>query len=174
MDLIVSFSGRENGNCDEIAAYVSSGNGKIVCFRDLNVHACAGCRYECFAGACRYRGDDIYGLYTSMLGYDRVILLVPMYGGNPSSLYFVFCERAQDFFMHNDVYGEIVRRLYIIGVYGSAEESPDFVPGLEKWFAGTPCRGRVLGIERHRYGQKMGDRVLDAEEVKERIANFLT
>ena len=173
MDLIISFSGRSNGNCDQIAAYISSENSRIVYFRDLNVHACSGCQYECFAGACKYRGDDIYDLYESMIQYDRVILLVPMYCGNPASLYFTFNERSQDYFMHNDTYEEIVRRLYIIGIHGKEETTPDFIPILEKWFCDTPYHDRVLGIERHLHDQKINDRILDVEEVKARITNFL-
>ena len=103
-----------------------------------------------------------------------VILIVPMYCGNPASLYFIFHERCQDYFSHNESrYEEVVKRLYIIGVYGKAETSPDFVSCLEKWFEGSGYSGRVLGIERHLYGQKMGDRVLDAAEVTEKIGQFL-
>lgn len=173
MDLIISFSGRANGNCDRVAGFIAAPNDKIVSFRSLKVHSCSNCGYECFKGACKYREDDIYPLYRSMTEYDRVILLVPMYGGNPSSLYFIFNERGQDFFMRNDTYDEIIKRLYIIGIYGSAEETPDFIPCLEKWFYGSPCQNRVLGIERHTYGQKLGDFVLDIPEIREKILTFL-
>lgn len=173
MNLIISFSGRENGNCDQIARYIAASGDKIIYFRDLNVHPCYGCGYECFSGVCRYRADDIYGLYSNMCSFSKVILLVPMYCGNPASLYFTFNERCQDFFMHNDTYDEIIRRLYIIGIYGSAEETPDFIPCLEKWFSGSEYRNRVLGIERHLYGQRMDDNVLDVDEVKEKIDRFL-
>lgn len=77
------------------------------------------------------------------------------------------------YFMHNDTYEEIVRRLYIIGIYGKEETTPDFIPILEKWFCDTPYHNRVLGIERHLYDQRINDRVLDLEEVKTRITNFL-
>lgn len=173
MDLIISFSGREHGNCDQIAEFISSCDSKVVHFRKLNVHACANCQYECFGGVCKYRDDDIYGLYDSMCGYDRVILLVPMYGGNPASLYFAFSERCQDYFMHNDTYDTIIKRLYIIGIYGKAETTPDYIPGFEKWFNGSPYHNRVLGIERHMYNQKIRDSVLDVEEIKNMITEFL-
>ncbi len=176
-NLIISFSGRKNGNCDQIGQYIASagdGNDKVVRFRELNAHPCCGCEYECFGGVCKYREDDVYSLYGEMCRYDRVILIVPMYCGNPASLYFIFHERCQDYFSHNESrYEEVVKRLYIIGVYGKAETSPDFVPCLEKWFEGSGYSGRVLGIERHLYGQKMGDCVLDAAEVTEKIGQFL-
>ncbi len=55
MNLIVSFSGRENGNCDSISEYIASKGDTIIHFRNLNVHDCSGCKYECFNGYCKYR-----------------------------------------------------------------------------------------------------------------------
>lgn len=173
MNLIISFSARDGGNCDSIAKYISSPEDKIVHFRALDFHPCLNCSYECFADRCKYRGDDIYGLYTSMLSYDRVILIVPMYCGNPCSLYFIFNERCQDYFTHNDTYGELIKRLHIIAVYGRSEETPDFIPCFEKWFNCSPYSGRVLGLERHAYGQKLHDRLLDVEEVRAKLKAFL-
>ena len=174
MKLIISFSGRKNGNCDDIATYISEKKDEIVYFRELKVHPCSDCNYECFKGCCKYHGDDIYTLYESMLKYDKVICIVPMYCGNPSSLYFKFNERCQDYFMHNEeCYEKIISKLYMIGVYGDSETTPDFIPCLEKWFEGTSYKNRVLGIERHKYDQRMEDKILDVEEVREMLKTFV-
>ena len=173
MNLIISFSARPGGNCDSIAGYIAAPEDKILYFREMYFHPCVNCAYDCFRGRCKYRLDDMYSLWESMLQYDKVILAVPMYCGNPCSLYFIFSERCQDFFMHNDCFEDILSRLYIIGVYGSAAESPDFIPCLEKWFTGTPYTGHVLGLERHTLGQKMPDSLLDLEQVREKLKNFL-
>lgn len=174
MNLIISFSGRAKGNCDSIAEFISNSGDEIVYFRDKNVHGCSNCEYECFNANCKYREDDIYGIYDSMLRFDKVVLIVPMYCGNPSSLYFIFNERCQDYFMHNeDKHEAIVSRLYIVGVYGQKEDVPDFIPCFEKWFECSEYENRVLGIERHKYGLKMGDAVIDIGEVRELLAEFL-
>lgn len=174
MNLIISFSGRAKGNCDSIAEFIANPGDEIIYFRDKEIHGCSNCQYECFAGECKYREDDIYGIYESMLKVDKVIWIVPMYCGNPSSLYFIFQERCQDFFMnYEDKYEDILSRLYIIGVYGKQENSPDFIPCLEKWFAGLPYENRVLGIERHKYNQKLMDSVLAVEDVKAELKKFL-
>jgi len=174
MNLIISFSGRENGNCDSISQYIASSDDTVICFRNLNVHNCSNCKYECFDGICKYRQDDVYQLYESMLGYDKIFLIVPMYCGNPSSLYFKFNERCQDYFMHNEEsYEAIVSRLYIIGVYGDRNSTPDFIPCFEKWFACTRFNNHVLGIERHKYGQKITDKILCVEEVKDTLTRFV-
>lgn len=172
-NLIISFSGRENGNCDQIAQYIASDSDRIVPFRELNVHPCYGCGYECFSGECKYRADDIYGLYSNMCNYKKVILIVPMYCGNPASLYFIFNERCQDYFMHNDTYEEIIKRLYIIGIYGNAKTTPDFIPCFEKWFNCSSYQNRVLGIECHFYGQKLHNNILDVKEVAEKLQDFI-
>lgn len=79
-------------------------------------------------------------------------MVVPMYCGNPSSLYYCFNERSQDYFMcHGDDYISFAERLFIIGVYGSSKKTPDFIRCLKKWFEGTPFMHHVLGIERHLY-----------------------
>ena len=81
MNMIISFSGRENGNCDSISEYIASKDDSIIYFRNLNVHECSRCKYECFKGRCKYRQDDIYNLYESMLSYDKIFFIVPMYCG---------------------------------------------------------------------------------------------
>lgn len=173
MNLIISFSGRKNGNCDNIAGMISKKEDKIIHFRDLNIHPCYGCNYECFRGECPYRDDGLYELYVQMGNYEKVILIVPMYCGNPSALYFIFSERCQDYFMHNDTYEEIVKRLYIIGIYGNSETTPNFIPCFEQWFHGSPYQNHVLGIERHLYSQNLSDSILDVEDVVIKIRDFL-
>ena len=91
MKLIISFSGRKNGNCDQIAEYIAGESDKIIHLREMGIHPCMNCKYECF----------------------------------------------------------------------------------EKWFACTGASGRVLGIERHPYNQKMRESILDVEEVWEKIRAFL-
>lgn len=174
MNLVISFSGRDGGNCDQILDYIAKPEDTKKYFRYMNIHSCSHCQYECFTEDCKYHDDDIYGLFESMLEYEKVILVVPMYCGNPSSLYFIFNERCQDFFMRNEEkYGDIVSSLYIIGVYGNQKHTPDFIPCFEKWFTGSGKENHVLGIERHTLGLEKDDLVLSKEIVKKQIDQFL-
>lgn len=174
MRLIVSFSARRDGNCGQIARYLAGEGDRIVHYAGLNAHACAGCDYECMQRACRYREDGVHELYQAMAQAERAVLIVPMYGGNPCAQYFAFCERGQDYFRSEEAYEAFVQRLYIIGVYGSARENPDFVPCLQKWFAGTGLKGRVLPLERHVYGQRLTDSLLDVADVRDQLDHFMT
>lgn len=174
MNLIISFSARTTGNCGEVAKYIFTPGDKLVHFKDLNVHCCNNCEYECFNDACKFRDDDMYALYDSMQKYDKVILIVPMYCGNPSSLYFTFTERSQDYFFHNDeTYKIIEEKLYIIGIYGSRKESPCFLAHFEQWFDSQSPTHHVLGIERHEFNQRMADSVLDLAVVRNEIKSFV-
>lgn len=174
MNLIISFSGRKDGNSDAIAKYIAKEDDKILFFRDLDVHQCKNCDYECFDGFCRYHDDAIYNLYEEMNNYQKVILIVPMYCGNPASLYFVFHERCQDYFMRNEEkYNNIIKRLFFIGIYGDKEQNPDFIGCFEKWFHHSGYSNHVLGIERHKYNLKLKDSVLDVEELRALISEFV-
>ena len=174
MQLFISFSARKDGNSDEIAKYLCKEGDKIIFFRDLNISSCKNCNYECFSDYCKYHNDGIYSLYDSFKNYEKVVLIVPMYCGNPSSLYFIFNERCQDFFIHNEAeYEDILKRLYIIGIYGNKEQTPDFIPCLEKCFNCTEYTNHVLGLERHKYNLKLQDNILDVPELKKQIDGFM-
>ncbi len=76
--------------------------------------------------------------------------------------------------MHNeDQYENIIKRLFIIGIYGDNEKSPDFISCLEKWFNGSKYCNHVLGIERHKCNLKLKDSILNVQEIKKTISEFL-
>ena len=78
MNMIISFSGRENGNCDSISKYISSKDDTVIYFRDLNVHNCSKCNYECLEACCKYHQDDVYNLYEQMKHCNKIFFIVPM------------------------------------------------------------------------------------------------
>lgn len=71
MRLFVSFSARKDGNSDEIARYLAKEDDQIIYFRDLNVHNCSNCDYECFETSCKYCNDDIYNLLEEMCKFQN-------------------------------------------------------------------------------------------------------
>ncbi len=74
---------------------------------------------------------------------------------------------------HENDYISFVERLFIIGVYGSKKESPDFIRCFEKWFEVTPYPHHVPVIERRLYRQTMKDSVMDIEPVKMALQGFI-
>jgi transcriptional regulator with XRE-family HTH domain len=159
-NLYISFSARSNGNSESIIKYMMKDNDEFISFKDLFINSCSKCNYECMnANKCKYRYDDIYNLLDISLKYNKIIFVVPMYSGNPSSIYFILMERMQDYFSDNEInYPTFISKLHIIGIYGSNEETPFFIPlisGILDDF------NKCLPIQRHKYEIKMNDIVIE-------------
>ena len=114
----------------KVADLVIVDNDTFISFKDLFINQCNKCNYECMTiNKCKYRHDDVYNLLNNSIMYNKIIFVVPMYCGNPSSLYFTLIERMQDYFNNNESnYPLFVNKLHIIGIYGSSEETPLFIP----------------------------------------------
>ena len=159
-NLYISFSARSNENSEQIIKYMMNELDEIICFKDLFINLCNKCNYECLNNNnCKYRYDDIYNLLDISLKYNKIVFVVPMYSGNPSSLYFTLLERMQDYFNNNvDNYSIFVNKLHIIGIYGSNEESPYFIPLISSILDNLD---KCLPIQRHKFEIKMNDSVID-------------
>ena len=116
--------------------------------------------------------NDIYQLIDASLKFKSIVLLVPMYCSNPSSLYFVFNERMQDYFSKNsDKWDAFASKTKIIAIFGSEKETPLFIPTLSQLVNGD--YSKILKIERHIYNLKMEDRVIDNSSALKKIDLFL-
>ena len=159
-NLYVSFSARSNGNSENIIKYMSEDNDTFISFKDLFINSCNKCNYECMTvNKCKYRHDDIYNLIEISLKYNKIIFVVPMYSGNPSSLYFTLMERMQDYFNNNEInYPIFIDKLHLIGIYGSNEETPYFIHVISSILDDF---NKCLPIQRHKYEIKMNDLVIN-------------
>ena len=170
--IFISFSARDFGNCYDVAHHKMNERDRYVAFKDLSYHSCSKCNYECFTKICKYRNDDIYQLIDASLKFQSIVLLVPMYCSNPSSLYFVFNERMQDYFSKNsDKWDAFASKTKIIAIFGSEKETPLFIPTLSQLVNGD--YSKILKIERHIYKLKMEDRVIDNSSALKKIDLFL-
>lgn len=70
-------------------------------------------------------------------------------------------------------YEKIIEKLHIIGVYGNAEEYPDFLNFFARQYQFENVEKHILGLERHKYNQKMKDLLLDEEDVKVKLNGFI-
>ncbi len=171
--LFISFSAKNDGNSAQMINYYKKENDDYVLFKDINYHTCSKCNYECMKTECKYRFDDIYNLYDLMNKYKKTYLIIPMYASNPSSLYFIFNERSQDYFIHNNNYEHIISKMYYIGIYGSKEEYPYFLKHFETIYNTEEYKKHVLGIERHKYNLKLNDSIMDVKEIKDKLNDFI-
>ena len=159
-NLYVSFSARSNGNSENIIKYMMNDNDTFISFKDLFINSCNKCNYECMSiNKCKYRYDDIYNLLDVSISYNKIVFVIPMYCGNPSSLYFTLMERMQDYFSNNEInYSSFINKLHIIGIYGSNEENPLFIPLISSILNDM---NKCLPIQRHKYEIKISDSVMN-------------
>lgn len=157
-----------------IAKYISSEDDLTLYMREICIQPCADCDYECMSGQCKYHIDGVYALFEQFSIADKIFFIVPMYCGNPSALYFILNERSQGYFMRNEnQYENMVEKLYIIGVYGNAEDYPDFLKTFAGQYGFTDVKKHILGLERHKYHQKINSFLLDEEDVKRKLSEFI-
>ncbi len=159
-NLYISFSARANGNSENIIKYMMEEKDTFINFKDLFINFCNKCNYECMSiNKCIYRYDDIYNLLDISIKYNKIVFVVPMYCGNPSSLYFTLMERMQDYFNNNESnYLIFINKLHAIGIYGSNEESRLFIPLISNILDNLD---KCLPIQRHKYGIKMNESVIN-------------
>ena len=77
--VIVSFSARKNGNCEQIAEYIRTTaemqtNVSIYKFSDFQICPCGYCEYECFhvEAVCPHIDDMEYELLEKICSSDYV------------------------------------------------------------------------------------------------------
>lgn len=179
---IVSFSGRDNGNCRAIADFIATRNrqGRVnyICAKDLNIHPCSDCDYQCMAGACVYSDDEETFLQKARRA-KKIIWLVPMYCGYPSSLYFKINERSQRFWMNHDddYYMSFLNKLYVIAIGNVTKDTP-FQAIFEQPYKGTVlepvAEQHVLVIEAMKHGlNSLHHTLIHEEGVQAMVEDFL-
>lgn len=95
---VISFSGRANGNCSQIADYlkeIHGGDTQLYKFSDFSISPCGCCDHQCFADQpCPHINDMEVTLQEAVTNSDRTYFIVPNYCGYPCSNFFVFNERC--------------------------------------------------------------------------------
>ena len=171
--IILSFSGRNKGNCSQIAKFVQElTGGKAFLFSDLNVHPCGQCGGECFQSGkdCPHIADDVFSLYEAVTKSDRAIYILPNHCDYPNANFFAFNERSLCFFSGRpellDAYFAIPKKFIVI----SGGEQETFRNALSQ-HAENPD---ILFLRAADYGQKsIAGELMTVPEVARRIETFI-
>jgi len=99
---IVNFSGRYNGNCNDIAGYIKEvldADVDIFDFYGVKATPCGNCNYECLdaADGCLIN-DEIADVYAALISADAIYFVVPNYINYPCANFWIFNERKQGVF----------------------------------------------------------------------------
>ena len=166
---IISFSGRANGNCSAISAYLKELYGDSAeeyRFADFSITPCGCCDHQCFQGKnCPHIGDMEVTLLEAVASSDLAYFIVPNYCGYPCSNFFVFHERCvcwtwgrQD---RADAYGH-TRKKFIV-VSNSGEDN--FRQVFRYQGSGEPD---ILFLGSRKYGNS----IMASQEARETVKIF--
>lgn len=171
--VILSFSGRKNGNCAQIAEFVESlTGGKAFLFSDLEIHPCGQCGCECFRNGadCPHISDDVHSLYEAVTASDLAVYILPNHCDYPNAHFFAFNERSLCCFSGRpdllEAYGQVPKKFIVI----SGGEQDAFRRALSQ-HASDP---EILFLRAADYGKKSiaGD-LMTVPEVARQIEYFI-
>ena len=105
--VIVSFSGRNNGNCEQVATHICNTiekrtNVLVYKFSEFRITSCGYCDYECFhkVSVCPHIGDMEKELLSKISRSDMVYFIVPNYCDHPCANFYLFNERSLCYFQN--------------------------------------------------------------------------
>lgn len=171
--VILSFSGRKNGNCENIARQVRLlTGGEIFSFAGLTVHPCGGCNGECFArgDACPHIGDDVRRLYEAVTNAAYAIYILPNHCDYPNANFFAFNERSLCFFSGRgdllDAYTSVPKKFIVV----SGGEQASFRAALSQHSENPD----ILFLSAKKYGRRSidGD-LMTVPEAVSAVENFI-
>lgn len=171
---ILVFSTRENGNCANIAKFVSNyhkENAAILVISAENARPCGNCDYECLTpgAVCPLADPEYRSLMDSICECDLVYFVVPNFCGYPCAEYFAYNERTVGYFqMDRDRmkrYMDIPKRFIVV----SNTEGFEAVMRQQ-----TNEEPKILYLKSGKYKKRStaGD-ILESEDAKNDLRAFL-
>ena len=176
--LVVNFSGRENGNCENISNVIKETfnmeNVEIISFNHLNVQPCSKCNYECFENKenCPFYNDEIKNLYNKILESDFVYYIIPNYCGYPCANFFIFNERSVSVFSKDrELLNQYLQKSKKFIVVSSSNQE-NFKNILQYQTVMAPD---ILFLNSREYNQRSTEgKLMDNEEAKDKLIQFLS
>ncbi len=176
MEIIVSFSSKTGGNCEQISEYIREVCGsptKIFRFTDFIIHPCGGCGYECFADnrRCPYINDPEYRIIEEICNSSKTFFVLPNYCNYPCAHFFIFNERSQCFFQRHperlERYLDIPKQFVVVSNTGKET----FVEALTQH---TNKKPDILFLSARHYGKvSIEGTILQSDDAKADLYRFV-
>ena len=174
--LIISFSGRNNGNSEQIAALIQqnlNADADIFRFSENPVRPCGDCRYQCFDDnrMCPHIDDAEYGLLEQISLCDELYYIVPNYCDYPCANFFIFNERSQVYFQGYRQrlmeYEAIPKKFIVI----SGSDTDNFARAFDYHCKSEP---EILRLGAEEYGKQSitGD-LMKSEKARQAVLDFI-
>ncbi len=176
--LVINFSGRENGNCDNISKSIQEmfhmDEVEIVSFNHLNVQPCTKCNYECFENKekCPFYNDEIKDLYNKILETDFAYYVIPNYCGYPCANFFIFNERSVCVFSkEKELLNEYLQKSKKFIVVSSSNQD-NFKNILQYQTVMAPD---ILFLNSREFNQRsIEGKLMENDEAKNKLIEFLS
>ena len=147
---------------EELAAYLillliilKKEEDQIYFYRNLKIHSCFHCQYECFYNKCPYENDDSFLFFKMVVKSKKVVFIIPMDCSNAPSLFYKFSERSQAYFIKKEEnYKNIKSKTKIILIFGSKNEYPSF---SKNFYDFVENQSKIFLLERHKLNIKRDD-----------------
>ena len=178
-DCVISFSGRDGGNCSAIAqvllkALSGQETAKYYDFSTLSVTPCGRCGYECFQARerCPYFDDPIFAMYNAIVHSPTAYFIVPNYCDYPCANFFIFNERSQCYFQGHpellDQY-EAVRKKFIV-VSNTGQDQ--FTAAFQYHTGDAPPD--ILFLSARQFGKiSIHGGLMDSPEARDAVLHFI-
>lgn len=174
--VIVSFSSKNQGNCDQISDFIASVctyPTRIYRFTNFIIHPCGGCRYECFANnrSCPYIDDMEYAILDQICASSMTYFVLPNYCDYPCANFFIFNEKSQCYFQNHEdrleTYLNVPKQFIVVSNTGKS----NFVEAMRQHINGAP---EILFLSAKQYGKmSIAGNILESKEAKADIRRFL-
>ena len=172
--VILSFSGRNNGNCYNIGEYLknSFGNTDFYCIND-RFEPCNRCNYECLKPGVQCPGlqEPQKEVFDAIVNADLVYYLIPNFCGVPASSFYAFNERSIGYFNGDrqlmGKYASVQKRFVIV----SNSENASFVSAMRSQTSEDP---KVLYLKTGKYKkQSLAGDLMESEDARADLDAFL-
>ena len=171
--VLISFSGRSNGNCARIAEFLSDqmDSAQVFRFSDFQIEPCGHCNCECLKGGSCPKHDMETALMDAVCGSDEAWFIVPNYCGFPCANLYIYNERSVGYFGRDrrrmEQYMAVPKHFVLIG-NGSQE---NFRRAFEQHTNEAP---KILQLQSREFQvSSIAANLLDQPEVQNRLIQFL-
>ncbi len=174
--VIISFSSRNDGNCEKISEYIRSLQNlsvKEYRFADFSIHPCGMCQYECFKNnrKCPYIDDMEYTILDQICASAFTYFVLPNYCNFPPAQFFAFNERSQCYFQNHserlESYLNVPKQFIVVSNTGKQ----NFVEAMRQHTSDEP---EILFLSAKHYGKiSIAGDILESEAVKADIRSFI-
>ena len=157
---ILSFSGRDHGNCAAVSAHLKSRYTDSATYT-VDLQPCGNCDYECLrdGNICPRLDPKQSEIMDSVCRSDLVYFIVPNYCGYPCANYFAFNERSVGYFNQDrskmEQYMNVPKRFIIISntegfetmMQQQTNDQPDILYLKSAKYGKRSIAGDILGSD---------------------------